>query len=139
MVPGFLAGNYPRTGYEDSSRDKMRRILAAGVTCFVDLTTRHDPLLPYDQLVVQLLLLRSETVVQELASHIQTSALRQEPTHNVQVARGGSRVREGSCVLVDPQQEQRSLDEGEAESCLGDLLHQESGRGARLPPSVARP
>ena len=54
VVPGFLAGNYPRTRFEDSSRDKMRRILAAGVTCFVDLTTRHDPLLPYAQLVEQL-------------------------------------------------------------------------------------
>ena len=54
VVPGFLAGNYPRTGFEDSSRDKMRRILDAGVTCFLDLTTRHDPLLPYESLVEQL-------------------------------------------------------------------------------------
>ena len=54
VVPGFLAGNYPRTQFEDSSRDKMRRILDAGVTCFLDLTTRYDPLLPYEQLVEQL-------------------------------------------------------------------------------------
>lgn len=54
VVPGFLAGNYPRTRFEDSSREKIRRILEAGVTCFVDLTTGHDPLLPYDALVEQL-------------------------------------------------------------------------------------
>lgn len=54
VVPGFLAGNYPRTRFEDSSREKMRRILAAGVTCFVDLTTEYDPLLPYENLVEQL-------------------------------------------------------------------------------------
>jgi protein-tyrosine phosphatase len=32
----------------------MRLILDAGVTCFLDLTTRHDPLLPYESLVEQL-------------------------------------------------------------------------------------
>jgi len=54
VAPGFLAGNYPRTRFEDSSRDKVRRILDAGVTCFLDLTTRHDPLEPYDSLIEQL-------------------------------------------------------------------------------------
>lgn len=51
VVPRFLAGNYPRTRDEESSRAKMRRILAAGVTCFVDLTTGDDPLEPYDDLL----------------------------------------------------------------------------------------
>jgi len=54
VVPGFLAGNYPRTRFEESSRDKMSRILGSGVTCFVDLTTRHDPLLPYEDLLHEL-------------------------------------------------------------------------------------
>jgi len=51
VAPGFLAGDYPRTRDEDSSRDKLRRILDAGVTCFVDLTTRDDWLEPYDRLL----------------------------------------------------------------------------------------
>jgi len=51
---GFLAGNYPRTRDTDSSREKFRRILDAGVTCFVDLTTPHDPLEPYDHLLSEL-------------------------------------------------------------------------------------
>ena len=54
VVPGFLAGNYPRTREEESSREKLRRILDAGVTCFVDLTTRHDPLEPYEHLLSEL-------------------------------------------------------------------------------------
>jgi hypothetical protein len=32
----------------------MRSLLDAGVTCFLDLTTRHDPLEPYESLVEQL-------------------------------------------------------------------------------------
>ena len=51
---GFLAGNYPRTRDSDSSREKFRSILDAGVTCFVDLTTPHDPLEPYDHLLAEL-------------------------------------------------------------------------------------
>ena len=54
VVPGFLAGNYPRTRDDGSSREKLRRILDAGVTCFVDLTTRHDPLEPYEDLLSEL-------------------------------------------------------------------------------------
>lgn len=54
VAPGFLAGDYPRTRDEDSSRDKLRRILDAGVTCFVDLTTRDDWLEPYDRLLEEL-------------------------------------------------------------------------------------
>ena len=54
VVPGFLAGNYPRTRDDGSSREKLRRILDAGVTCFVDLTTRHDPLEPYESLLSEM-------------------------------------------------------------------------------------
>ncbi len=54
VAPGFLAGHYPRTRDDDSSRLKLRRILDAGVTCFVDLTTRQDPLEPYDHLLAEL-------------------------------------------------------------------------------------
>jgi len=49
-----LAGNYPRTRDADSSREKFLSILGSGVTCFVDLTTHHDPLEPYDQLLSEL-------------------------------------------------------------------------------------
>ena len=53
VVPGFLAGNYPRTRDDRSSRDKLRRIVDAGVTCFVDLTTSDDPLEPYEDLLTE--------------------------------------------------------------------------------------
>ena len=51
---GFLAGNYPHTRDSESSREKFSRILDAGVTCFVDLTTPRDPLEPYDHLLAEL-------------------------------------------------------------------------------------
>ena len=54
VVPGFLAGNYPRTRDDRSSRDKLRRIVDAGVTCFVDLTTSDDPLEPYEHLLYEM-------------------------------------------------------------------------------------
>ncbi len=54
VVPGFLAGNYPRTRDDDSSRVKLARILDAGVTRFVDLTTPDDPLEPYEFLLQEL-------------------------------------------------------------------------------------
>lgn len=54
VAPGFLAGNYPRTREEASSRAKLERILRAGVTCFVDLTTVDDPLEPYEGLLAEL-------------------------------------------------------------------------------------
>jgi protein-tyrosine phosphatase len=39
VQPGqLLAGEYPRTPTEASSRAKLRQLLAAGVTCFLDLT-----------------------------------------------------------------------------------------------------
>jgi hypothetical protein len=52
VIPGrFLGGEYPRTVSEQSSREKLRRILAAGVTLFVDLTHPDDPLEPYEHLL----------------------------------------------------------------------------------------
>lgn len=55
VVPGrFLAGEYPRNLDEDSSREKLGRLLDAGVTCFVDMTTPHDGLEPYDDLLAEL-------------------------------------------------------------------------------------
>lgn len=55
VVPGrFLAGEYPRNRDEDSSREKLDRLLAAGVTCFVDMTTPHDGLESYDGLLAEL-------------------------------------------------------------------------------------
>jgi len=54
VMPGFLAGNYPRTRDDESSRGKLRRIVDAGVTCFVDLTTSDDPLEPYQHLLAEM-------------------------------------------------------------------------------------
>jgi len=54
VAPRFLAGNYPRTRDEATSRDKLRRILDAGVTRFVDLTTGYDPLEPYEHLLEEM-------------------------------------------------------------------------------------
>jgi len=49
VVPGrFLAGEYPRTMERDSSVEKLRALVAVGVTTFVDLTTDADALEPYD-------------------------------------------------------------------------------------------
>jgi protein-tyrosine phosphatase len=54
VAPGFLAGNYPRTRDTGPSREKLRSILGAGITCFVDLTTPDDPLEPYEPLLSEL-------------------------------------------------------------------------------------
>lgn len=51
VAPGFLAGSYPRTREHESSCAKLKRILEAGVTRFVDLTTPNDPLEPYGELL----------------------------------------------------------------------------------------
>ncbi|MEB3356369.1 MAG: hypothetical protein VKK04_06560 [Synechococcales bacterium] len=49
VVPGkFLAGEYPRTLDEASSREKIKALIDAGVTTFIDLTDTWDGLLPYD-------------------------------------------------------------------------------------------
>jgi hypothetical protein len=53
--PGkLLAGEYPGSRYEDEARDKLRRLLAAGVTCFLDLTEEGEyGLRPYLPLVLE--------------------------------------------------------------------------------------
>jgi hypothetical protein len=52
VEPGrFLAAEYPRSIGEAASYDKLRRILDAGVTLFVDLTHEADPLESYDYLL----------------------------------------------------------------------------------------
>ncbi|HNT77667.1 MAG TPA: hypothetical protein PKH77_21855 [Anaerolineae bacterium] len=43
----FLAGEYPRTKEETSSRTKLAALQQAGITVFIDLTTTRDGLLPY--------------------------------------------------------------------------------------------
>ena len=55
----LFAGEYPRTLYEESSREKLRALLRAGVRQFVDLTepgelTHAGPLKPYDELLASL-------------------------------------------------------------------------------------
>jgi len=47
----FLAGEYPRNLDEQSSREKMQALRHAGIEVFVDLTTVHDGLSPYDHLL----------------------------------------------------------------------------------------
>lgn len=52
VVPGkLLAGEYPRTPYEQSSREKLKQLTDAGVTAFIDLTEADEFLEPYDHLL----------------------------------------------------------------------------------------
>ena len=52
VIPGkLLAGEYPRTPYEASSREKLARLTDAGVTAFIDLTEADEFLEPYDHLL----------------------------------------------------------------------------------------
>jgi ADP-ribosylglycohydrolase/protein-tyrosine phosphatase len=52
VLPGrFLAGEYPRTPDRDGSIVKLKALVAAGVTLFVDLTTDADGLAPYTALL----------------------------------------------------------------------------------------
>ena len=51
LLPGrIIAGEYPRNLDDESSRLKLRTILAAGVTQFVDLTEAHE-LEPYTDIM----------------------------------------------------------------------------------------
>lgn len=51
VVPGrFLAAEYPRSLDDEASRRKLSAILASGLNTFIDLTTHHDPLKPYEYL-----------------------------------------------------------------------------------------
>ncbi|WP_204150768.1 dual specificity protein phosphatase family protein [Leptolyngbya sp. CCY15150] len=45
----FLAGEYPRDKDDQTSRDKLGRLLDSGVTTFIDLTEADEGLLPYAQ------------------------------------------------------------------------------------------
>lgn len=66
LVPGvLLAGEYPRTPEEASSRTKLRATLQAGVRHFVDLTEAHEGLLPYDGLLSEEAAARGLTVSHE--------------------------------------------------------------------------
>jgi DNA polymerase-4 len=49
VVPGrFLAGEIPSAGEVSVARERLRRVLAAGITCFIDLTIESESdLLPY--------------------------------------------------------------------------------------------
>ncbi|MFO0758714.1 MAG: hypothetical protein U0359_19635 [Byssovorax sp.] len=50
-LPGkLLAGEYPGARDEREARDKVRRLLQAGVTFFLDLTEATEPLRPYAHL-----------------------------------------------------------------------------------------
>ena len=52
VVPGkLLAGEYPCTPYEESSREKLARLTDAGVTAFIDLTEADEFLEPYAYLL----------------------------------------------------------------------------------------
>ena len=49
----LLAGEYPAAFDEEAARNKLRTFLAVGVDTFYNLTTPHDPLLPYANLLAQ--------------------------------------------------------------------------------------
>jgi hypothetical protein len=53
VIPGrLLAGEYPGALHENEARQKLRRMLAAGVTFFLDLTEENE-LKPYSQLLAE--------------------------------------------------------------------------------------
>lgn len=53
VEPGrFLAGEYPGARNPAKAREKLRRFLASGITCFLDLTEGHE-LTPYADLLSQ--------------------------------------------------------------------------------------
>lgn len=52
VIPGkLLAGEYPRNKDEASSRAKIKALLDAGITNFIDLTEETEGLLPYSLLI----------------------------------------------------------------------------------------
>ena len=55
VVPGarLLGGEYPITPDPVEARQKLARIVAAGVDLFIDLTTSDDPLEPYEDLLAE--------------------------------------------------------------------------------------
>ena len=55
VEPGkFLAGEYPRDKDMDLSREKLKALLDAGVSHFIDLTEESEPLAGYMQIVRKL-------------------------------------------------------------------------------------
>jgi predicted protein tyrosine phosphatase len=52
VIPGkLLAGEYPRTMDEQSSKEKIGALIESGVKVFIDLTEEEDGLLPYSDLI----------------------------------------------------------------------------------------
>jgi len=52
IEPGrLLAGTYPGAADEETARQRLRELVAAGVTLAVDLTDAGDPLAPYELLL----------------------------------------------------------------------------------------
>jgi hypothetical protein len=52
VVPGkFLAGEYPGSRDEAAAKAKLKAMIDAGVTCFVDLTEADEGLAPYHHLL----------------------------------------------------------------------------------------
>lgn len=52
VIPGkFLAGEYPRDKDKNSSISKIRSLIEAGVSAFIDLTKDNEGLLPYTELI----------------------------------------------------------------------------------------
>jgi protein-tyrosine phosphatase len=55
VIPGrFLAGPYPGALDESETREKLRRLLRAGITCFIDLTIEGESsLFPYARILTK--------------------------------------------------------------------------------------
>jgi hypothetical protein len=52
VIPNrLLAGEYPAELARDPAIDKLRRVIDAGITYFLDLTSPWDPLRPYEPLL----------------------------------------------------------------------------------------
>lgn len=62
VIPGmFLAGEYPGDTEESRTREKISRLLEAGIQVFIDLTQRGE-LIPYKPVLLELATLRSRPV-----------------------------------------------------------------------------
>lgn len=70
VEPGrLLAGEYPGASQVAAARQKLRLLLAAGVTFFLDLTSPDDGLAPYAEL------LAAEALAADLAVHYRRMAI----------------------------------------------------------------
>ena len=83
----------------------------------------------FEQPLVEFALLGRERMVEEFIDDCETGPLFHQPGCRPHVAGGRRLVRKGTGILIDTQQQQRSLDAGQFEGTRRNLLDQQRGRG----------